>query len=94
MTDPSIVVDLIDAFRRSKCMFTAASMGVFEKTPLTLAEMAADHVSPAPPTAHAAVLVRNERSVTYDTLIFARAASSCLMTASGSGAYPRPAANF
>lgn len=35
-----IVLDLIDAFRRSKCMFTAASMGVFDSTPATLDELA------------------------------------------------------
>ncbi|MBI3209925.1 MAG: homocysteine methyltransferase [Candidatus Solibacter usitatus] len=40
MTDPTIVIDLIDAFRRSKCMFTSASLGVFDKTPLTLEQMA------------------------------------------------------
>jgi acetylserotonin O-methyltransferase len=31
MIDPSPVVDLIDAFRRSKVMFVALSMGVFER---------------------------------------------------------------
>ncbi|HUQ96006.1 MAG TPA: class I SAM-dependent methyltransferase [Bryobacteraceae bacterium] len=39
MTDPAIVVDLIEAFRRSKCMFTAASMGVFDRVPATLADL-------------------------------------------------------
>lgn len=39
MTDPSVVLDLIDAFRRSKCMFTAAQMGVFDQTPGTLEEL-------------------------------------------------------
>jgi acetylserotonin N-methyltransferase len=39
MTDPAIVLDLIDAFRRSKCMFTAASLGVFDQTPGTLDEL-------------------------------------------------------
>ncbi|MBI4904321.1 MAG: homocysteine methyltransferase [Acidobacteria bacterium] len=41
MSDPGIVLDLIDAFRRSKCMFTAVSLGVFESTPATLDELAA-----------------------------------------------------
>jgi len=36
--DPSPVVDLIDAFRRSKIMFTAVSLGVFDR----LADGAAD----------------------------------------------------
>jgi len=35
-----IVLDLIDAFRRSKCMFTAASMGVFDQTPASLDQLA------------------------------------------------------
>ena len=30
MTDPKIVLDLIDAFRRSKAMFAAVELGVFE----------------------------------------------------------------
>ena len=30
MTDPAIVLDLIEAFRRSKVMFAAVEMGVFE----------------------------------------------------------------
>src|SRR6185369_16552304 len=30
LPDPSPVIDLIDAFRRSKAMFTAVSMGVFD----------------------------------------------------------------
>jgi acetylserotonin O-methyltransferase len=30
-TDPSIVLELIDAFRRSKAMFTAVSLGIFER---------------------------------------------------------------
>ncbi|MBV6430572.1 MAG: N,N-dimethyltransferase OxyT [Bryobacteraceae bacterium] len=42
MTDTNVVVDLIEAFRRSKCMFTAASLGVFERTPCTLGGLAAD----------------------------------------------------
>jgi acetylserotonin N-methyltransferase len=41
MTDPAIVLDLIDAFRRSKCMFTTASLGIFDQTPGTLDELAA-----------------------------------------------------
>src|SRR5213595_3001679 len=40
MPDPSIVIDLIEAFRRSKTMFTAVSMGVFERTPGTAAAVA------------------------------------------------------
>lgn len=47
MTNPSIVFDLIDAFRRSKCMFTAAALGVFERAPGTLSELAeALHADP------------------------------------------------
>ena len=30
LPDPAPVLDLIEAFRRSKTMFTAVSMGVFE----------------------------------------------------------------
>ena len=30
MTDPGIVIDLIEAFRRSKTMFAAVSLGVFD----------------------------------------------------------------
>lgn len=40
MTDPTIVIDLIESFRRSKCMFTAASLGVFDSTPGSLADLA------------------------------------------------------
>ncbi len=40
--DSTPVVDLIEAFRRSKAMFTGVSLGVFDKTPLTLAALAAD----------------------------------------------------
>lgn len=40
MTDPAIVLDLIDAFRRSKAMFVAVSMGVFEETPGDVATLA------------------------------------------------------
>jgi acetylserotonin N-methyltransferase len=32
---PQIVPDLLDAFRRSKTMFTAVELGVFEATPIT-----------------------------------------------------------
>ena len=38
--DPTPVIDLIEAFRRSKTMFAAVSLGVFEKTPGTAAEIA------------------------------------------------------
>jgi acetylserotonin N-methyltransferase len=44
--DPAIVLDLIDAFRRSKTMFAAVSLGVFEilsaKGPLPLSSLAND----------------------------------------------------
>lgn len=40
MTDPSLVLDLIDAFRRSKCMFTAVSLGIFDLTPSSLGDLA------------------------------------------------------
>jgi len=39
MTDPNIVLDLIDAFRRSKCMFTAVSLGLFDYTPAPLSDL-------------------------------------------------------
>ncbi|MFN7937561.1 MAG: class I SAM-dependent methyltransferase [Bryobacteraceae bacterium] len=39
MTDPSRVLDLIDAFRRSKCMFTAVSLGLFDYTPAPLSDL-------------------------------------------------------
>lgn len=42
--DPSPVLDLIEAFRRSKAMFTAVSLGIFEaleKTPQSVALLAA-----------------------------------------------------
>jgi acetylserotonin N-methyltransferase len=42
MSNPAIVLDLIDAFRRSKTMFTAAAMGVFDRTPATLADLAVE----------------------------------------------------
>jgi acetylserotonin N-methyltransferase len=40
MTDPTNVIDLIEAFRRSKCMFTAAAMGVFDNMPATRDDLA------------------------------------------------------
>ncbi len=42
MTPPNsaAVVDLIEAFRRSKTMFTGVSMGVFDQTPATLQSLA------------------------------------------------------
>src|SRR5580693_4631852 len=43
--DPSPIIDLIDAFRRSKTMFTAVRMGVFDRLgagPETLATLAGD----------------------------------------------------
>ena len=39
--EPQIVPDLIDAFRRSKTMFTAVELGVFEATPTTAASFSA-----------------------------------------------------
>ena len=30
MTDPAPILELIDAFRRSKTMFTAVSLGIFD----------------------------------------------------------------
>jgi acetylserotonin N-methyltransferase len=39
--DPAPVVDLIDAFRRSKTMFAAVQLGVFDRTPATLDDLAA-----------------------------------------------------
>lgn len=44
MTDPAVVTELIDAFRRSKTMFTAASLGIFDRTPATLVKLA-DHLN-------------------------------------------------
>ena len=38
--DPSPVIDLIEAFRRSKTMFAAVSLGVFEQLPGTAVEVA------------------------------------------------------
>lgn len=46
LPDPSPVLDLIDAFRGSKTMFTAAGMGVFDRlhdAPSTAADMAAQN---------------------------------------------------
>ena len=43
--DPSPVIDLIDAFRRSKAMFTAVRLGVFDRLqsgPVGLSELATD----------------------------------------------------
>lgn len=40
--DPTPVVDLIDAFRRSKAMFTAVSMGIFDRMPATLEALTRD----------------------------------------------------
>src|SRR5687768_3414088 len=45
MTSPEIVLDLIEAFRRSKAMFAAVSMGIFdrlENREATAAELAVD----------------------------------------------------
>ena len=41
MTNPSTVLDLIEAFRRSKTMFAAVKLGVCESTPATAAEITA-----------------------------------------------------
>ena len=41
LPDPAPVIDLIEAFRRSKTMFTAVSLGVFDRLPATAAELAA-----------------------------------------------------
>jgi acetylserotonin O-methyltransferase len=40
MSDAAIVIDLIEAFRRSKTMFTAASLGVFDRLPSDAASLA------------------------------------------------------
>ncbi len=40
MTSPAIVIDLIEAFRRSKAMFAATALGVFDRMPATLEELA------------------------------------------------------
>src|ERR1700682_4343168 len=39
MTTSAIVVDLIEAFRRSKTMFAAVALGVFDHTPATADEL-------------------------------------------------------
>jgi acetylserotonin N-methyltransferase len=39
MTTSATVVDLIEAFRRSKTMFVAVALGVFDATPATAADM-------------------------------------------------------
>ncbi len=39
--DPAPVIDLIEAFRRSKTMFTAISLGVFDRLPATAPDLAA-----------------------------------------------------
>src|SRR5690242_6554009 len=41
--DPAVVVDLIEAFRRSKTMFTAVSLGVFDQ--LSAAPMSAPELA-------------------------------------------------
>src|SRR3954467_7644525 len=41
LPDPAPVIDLIEAFRRSKTMFTAVSLGVFDRTPGTAVALAA-----------------------------------------------------
>ena len=41
--DPSVILDLLEAFRRSKTMFAAVSLGIFdtlEEGPKSLAELA------------------------------------------------------
>ena len=43
--DPAVVLDLLEAFRRSKTMFAAVALGVFdalETRPRPVAELAAD----------------------------------------------------
>ena len=49
LPDPSPVLDLIEAFRRSKTMFTALSLGVF------------DALHAAPTSANAASFARESR---------------------------------
>ncbi len=39
--DPAPVLDLIGGFRRSKTMFTAVTLGLFDRLPATAAELAA-----------------------------------------------------
>ncbi|HEU0121204.1 MAG TPA: class I SAM-dependent methyltransferase [Bryobacteraceae bacterium] len=44
---PQIVTDLMDGYRRSKAMFAAIELGVFEATPVTAADFAASiHADP------------------------------------------------
>ena len=40
LPDPRPIVDLIEAFRRSKTMFAAAAFGIFDRTPADLAGLA------------------------------------------------------
>lgn len=40
MNEAERIIDLIEAFRRSKTMFVAASLGVFDRTPCTLCGLA------------------------------------------------------
>ena len=42
MTTSAPVLDLIEAFRRSKTMFVAVSLGVFDRMPATAARLAED----------------------------------------------------
>lgn len=42
MKDAKLIEGLIEAFRQSKCMFTAAQLGVFDRTPATLAELVSE----------------------------------------------------
>ena len=50
LPDPAVVLECIEAFRRSKVMFTAVRMGIFDrlqKSPAAAAELAAElHVNP------------------------------------------------
>src|SRR3954471_12492059 len=41
LPDPAPVIDLIEAFRRSKTMFTAVSLGVFDRLPSSATDLAA-----------------------------------------------------
>ena len=43
MTDPAPVIDLIEAFRRSKTMFAAVAFGVFDRTPVDARTLASEH---------------------------------------------------
>jgi len=42
MTDPTVVIDLIEAFRRSKTMFAAVQMELFDRMPAEPGQLAAD----------------------------------------------------